>query len=493
MFDLGILLILMILIPVLVGIVFFFLELTVKNCFILMISTLALSALLGLWCIAQVWIGGPLVTPNKWILFDQLSAYSLLITIIVYSVISIYTLGYFREDIHDYHVTNKKISNFNGLWLISYAAMNGVLVANNIATMWVGIEAITLVTTFLICFHKTKTSLEAMWKYVLICSVGIALAFIGIIFISMSYQDINADDVLFWTFLRDKAVLLNPGFIKIGFIFILIGYGTKAGLAPMHNWLPDAHSQAPSPVSAMFSGLMLNTALYCIMRFLPIVNTVTNNSDWACSMMRLIGLISIIVAAIFISFQTDIKRLLAYSSVEHMGIIALALGLGKGGAFIALFHTFNHAIAKTLAFISAGRVIQDYKSQNINDIGPMLKTSPPWGLGLCIAMLALVGMAPFSIFMSKLMLFSLALDQKKWWALVIFIAGSATVFIIMLKQMIKMAWTYNKKDWVVNEVSFIDNALVYIFITISLVVGLWLPEEFADFIKQAAAIINNKD
>jgi hydrogenase-4 component F len=191
-----------------------------------------------------------------------------------------------------------------------------------------------------------------MWKYLLICSVGVGLAFMGTLVVAASATSLNvsAFDALLWTTLRDNASSLDPKALQLGFIFIVVGYGTKAGLAPMHNWLPDAHSQAPGPVSALFSGFMLNAALYCVMRYIPLVEGACGNSRWGLDLLVGFGLLSILVAAAFILFQRDVKRLLAYHSVEHMGIITLGLGLGGLGTFAALFHTLNHSLCKTGAF-----------------------------------------------------------------------------------------------------------------------------------------------
>ncbi|MEI8346727.1 MAG: proton-conducting transporter membrane subunit [Pseudomonadota bacterium] len=477
-------------IPLLVGLVFLFLDWSIVKNFSLMLSTVSVVTVLSAVALTLLFKHGPILrAANGWFVLDYLSAYHLMIMVLVYLVISIYTLGYFRGEIHEYQVTNRRLSQFNALWLLSFGSMLTVLLSNNIAIMWVGVEATTLFTTFLICFHKTKNSLEAMWKYILICSVGVALAFIGITFITMSSSDSMGNDILFWTYLMEKAEMLNPGFVKIGFIFIVVGYGTKAGLAPMHNWLPDAHGQAPSPVSAMFSGLMLNIALYGVSRFLPIVEISTGKIEWALSILRLIGLTSMVVAAAFIAYQKDLKRLLAYSSVEHMGIIAFALGMGKEGAFFALFHTFNHSFAKTLAFLSAGRLIQTYKTQNISEMNSILKISPLWGMGLVTAMLTLVGMAPFSIFVSKFYIAKIALGKEYWIGLAIFLISTATIFIVLLKNIIGMAWGRPKAEYLAPINSQAEYIIVGFIIFIVFTLGLWLPAPLAKFMGLASLMI----
>ncbi len=228
--------------------------------------------------------------------------------------------------------------------------------------------------------------------------------------------------------------------LKAGFLFLLVGYGTKAGLAPMHSWLPDAHSQAPSPVSALFSGFLLNSALYCILRYVSLVERATGHSGWSLRLLVVFGAVSIVVAAAFILFQHDLKRLLAYHSVEHMGIIALGMGLGGAGVLGALFHTLNHSLCKTVAFFSAGRLGQMYGTHDMDRIGGALRSAPVWGKGLLLSLLCLIGVAPFAIFMSELQIVSAAAAGGAWWTLGLFLFGVGVVFVGALKHAVSMSW-----------------------------------------------------
>ena len=298
------------------------------------------GSLLGCIAIVQTSRHGIITGFASWLYLDALSSFNLAVMIAVYVMSSAYAFVYFKEERRASHLSLRQARQFAGLWCGAFSSMTLALISNNLGIMWVGIEATTLLTAFLICIHSTRQSLEAMWKYLLICSVGVAFAFLGTLLAAASSRTVPGLDMhqaLLWTRLRDHATMLNPALIKAAFIFLVVGYGTKAGLAPMHNWLPDAHSQAPSPVSALFSGFMLNAALYCIMRYLPIVETATGHRGWATTLLAFLGVFSIGIGAAFIVFQHDVKRLLAYCSVEHIGIIALGLGLGGFGVFAALF------------------------------------------------------------------------------------------------------------------------------------------------------------
>ena len=318
--------------------------------------------------------------------------------------------------------------------------MNLVLVSNNLGVMWVGIEATTLLSAFLICIHPSPAALEATWKYLLMCSVGVALAFAGILLLAAASTSLSGQDTLLWTSLMNPSVTLNPMLVKVAFIFLVVGFGTKAGLAPLHSWLPDAHSQAPAPVSAMFSGFLLNTALYCILRCLPIVEAATGNAGWGREILVVLGILSILVAAAFIVGQHDVKRLLAYHSVEHLGIIAIGVGVGGLGVWAALLHTLNHSVCKTLSFFCAGLLGQKYGTHDMRRMTGVLRDSPVWGSGLIGSLLALIGVAPFALFLSEFLILKAALDGKAYVTAVLFLTGLAIVFIGAVGHAISMAW-----------------------------------------------------
>ena len=451
----------------------------------------SVAALGLLACNAVLLRGKILFAAADWLFLDALSAFHLFVMMIVFCLSSLYACIYFQQEFLQHHLTLKQVRQFTSLWCGALAAMTIVLLSNNLGIMWVGIEATTLITAFLICIHVSRPSLEAMWKYILICSVGVAFAFMGTLLAAASAKGVGlvSHQALLWTTLHTHAGSLNPILIKAAFIFLLVGYGTKAGLAPMHSWLPDAHSQAPAPVSAIFSGFMLNAALYCILRYVPIIETATGHTGWGLQFLVGFGLFSIIIAAAFILFQKDVKRLLAYHSIEHLGIIALGFGLGGLGTFAALFHTFNHSLCKTLSFFAAGRLGQVFGGHDMEKMSGSLSVSPVWGIGLFCSLLALIGMAPFALFMSEFQLIKAAVDRQAWVVLSLFLLGAGIVFVGALGHAIPLLWGTNQESHPPVKASLFDGFLVFAPLVVLLVLGLWMPEPLFTALTSAANII----
>jgi hydrogenase-4 component F len=371
--------------------------------------------------------------------------------------------------------------------------MTLVLLSNNLGIMWVGIEATTLLTAFLICLHRSRESLEATWKYILICSIGVAFAFMGTLLAAASARGLNLSphNAMLWTTLRENASLLDPKILKAAFVFLLVGYGTKAGLTPMHTWLPDAHSQAPAPVSALFSGFMLNAALYCVTRYVPIVEAATGRAGWSLHLLIGFGILSIMVSSAFILFQHDLKRLLAYSSVEHLGIIALGIGLGGLGTFAALFHTINHSVCKTLSFFAAGRLGQIYHTHDMSQMSGTVKVSRVWGVGMFGGLLALLGVAPFAIFISEFLILKAALDTRQFAAAILFLLGSSTVFVGALSHAIPLVLGDPKRAGARVRGRALEAGIVGFALLLLLVLGLTMPEYVTAAIEKSADVIRN--
>jgi len=453
-------------------------------------SSVLVIAGIDLWVVVTVFMKGPITSNGGWFRVDALSAYHLAIMMIVFLLSSFYAVSYFRNEPDDLRLNPGSARRFSALWHGALSAMTLVLISNNLGIMWVGVEATTLLTAFLICLHISAISLEATWKYLIVCSVGVAFAFMGVLLLAASAgSPVAGAPILQWTYLHGLARTLDPRLVKLSFIFLLVGYGTKAGIAPMHSWLPDAHSQAPAPVSAIFSGFMLNMALYCLMRHLPIVKIATGYSGWADNLLIFFGLFSILIAAVFILSQHDLKRLLAYHSVEHLGIILLGLGLGPLGIFAALFHTLNHSLCKTLGFFSAGRIGQIYASHDMRKITGTLRANPLWGGGLFGSILALIGVAPFAIFMSELIILKAAADAQKYLAIALFLLGAGAVFVGALRHAIDMAWGEKPEDIVSTSNNLIDRIIVIAPLAILLILGVWMPAGFRTVLELAAGIV----
>jgi len=458
----------------------------------LLVCGAAVTAVLAVaagFVIARVFAHGPIEGIGGWFHLDALSAFHMAVLMAVFLLCGCFAVVYFREEIASGAFSKKMALRYHALWFGSLAAMNLVLVTNNLGVMWVGVEATTLLTAFLICIHPSPAALEAMWKYLLMCSVGVAIAFAGILLLAAATTIGDLQNALLWTRLMDPSVVLNPTLVKVAFIFLVVGFGTKAGLAPLHSWLPDAHSQAPAPVSAMFSGILLNTALYAILRYLPLVERATGGTGWGREILVALGLVSVLVSAAFIIGQQDIKRLLAYSSVENMGIIALGIGLGGAGVFAALLHTLNNALCKSVAFCCAGRVGQIYNSLDMRRIKGMVHVSPLWGGGLLVGLLALVGAAPFALFLSEFLLVRAAWNAAAYWPLGLLLFGLGVVFIGVLRKVISMAWEPPESAPRNLAARRFEVWLVVVPLAVLLLLGLWLPSPLRSMLEQASVIL----
>jgi len=452
-------------------------------------GTVATGALMAALA-ALVPHGGAVTVPGGWLRVDSLSALHLVVMAIVFCLGALQAPGYFRHGIADGSFDRRTARRYAGLWFGSLAAMAAVLLSNNLGLMWVGIEATTLLTAFLICVTTTPGSLEAMWKYLLMCSVGVALAFTGTLLVAASAgrTGIHGTEALLWTSLAASARGLDVQLVKAGFVFIVIGYGTKAGLAPMHNWLPDAHSQAPAPVSAVFSGFLLNAALYCILRCLPVAEAATGDAGWARGILVAAGLVSILTAAAFVVVQRDLKRLLAYSSLEHIGIVTLGAGIGGVGAFAAMYHMVLHSIAKSTAFTGAGRLIEIFGGNDMKRIRGSLSAAPLWGTCLLVSLLALVGTAPFGLFFSEFMMLRAAFGAGSYAVGAAFLAGLSIVFIGVLRHAIPMAWAPGEKPANPHAPGIVEWLIVALPLAAILLSGLWMPSFVREAFAAAASV-----
>jgi hydrogenase-4 component F len=290
--------------------------------------------------------------------------------------------------------------------------------------------------------------------------------------------------------LKLHADQIDPQLMLFAFIFIVVGFGTKAGLAPMHTWLPDAHSQAPTPVSAVFSGVMLNCALFCVMRYLPITEAALGGDGQARAILLLFGFLSLLFAAIFIPIQNDIKRFLAYCSVEHMGIIVVGLGLGGIGTFAALLHTANHSLAKVLSFFSAGHISDHYGTRDMRLISAAVERVPLWGRAFFLSILVLIGVAPFSVFMSEFLIIKEAFFQGRYAVAGFFLFCVLAVFFGALKHVLNLS--FGGRDSAqprAGKPRVTDIVIVLGIMAALLLLGIWIPSPFAAFLKKAALVI----
>lgn len=364
------------------------------------------------------------------IYIDALGAFNILLIAIVGFTAALYSVGYMRYEVAEGFVKRSQLGRYYFFLHFFILTMLIVSSVDNLGLLWVGIELTTLVSALLVAFYGTQHALEAAWKYLIMGVVGIAFALLGIVFLYLSglhsLDEQQASSALQWTQLLGAAHNLNPHWVEIGFIFILIGFGTKAGLAPMHFWLPDAHSQAPAPVSAVLSGVLLNTALYGLFRIFAIADITLGGH--AGSYLVGFGLFSVCMTLPFIMVQHDLKRMLAFSSVEHMGIITLAVGLGgQLGMFGAFLHMMNHSLTKSLLFFAAGNVAQKYHTKYMHRIFGVIKAMPFTGVVFLTAAFAVAGAPPFSIFISEFTILMAGIQAGKMW-----VSGVFAVLIVMI-------------------------------------------------------------
>jgi len=487
-----ILILLQILIPV-AGIVSCMLISNISRILKVPVITSAFSLFVSVLLAVQFHFAGAHAIIRNNFLVDALSLYHLFLVNVIFCLSAVYATGYFRRQHEEGELTCGYVRRYAMLWQAFQSMLIIVLLSNNIGIMWIAIEATTIVSSFLIISENNSLSIEAMWKYLLICSVGIVIAFMGTVLTVSAAGNLPPEDsgYLFSQLIRYPE-LLDSKLMLFAFILLAIGFGTKAGFSPMHTWLPDAHSQAPTPVSAVFSGVMLNCALYCIMRYLPITEAALGMDGQAHSILLLFGFLSLFFAAVFIPVQHDIKRLLAYCSVEHMGIIAIGLGLGGLGTFAALLHTANHSISKVLAFFSAGYIGEHYGTRNMRRITDAVRQVPWWGGTFFISILVLVGVAPFSVFMSELFIVREAFFSGKYVLFGLFVFGTFAVFVNLLKQVLDVSFGKHETSGTIKmKVRFVDKIIIVAGIAVLLVLGLWIPSSLTDFLKQAAAIVEN--
>jgi len=428
---------------------------------------------------------------NGMLYVDQLSAVLLLVVAVLTFTAVLFSVSYMEQELMDGHISLKMLPRYYGLLNVFVFTMISVLVVGNLGLMWVAVEATTLASALLVAFYFNRSALEAAWKYVMVCTVGICLALLGTII--LYYAQVNAvgpeSPALDWVVLKNSSAGLDPAMAKLAFIFILIGYGTKAGLAPMHTWLPDAHSQAPSPVSGLLSGALLSCALYAIIRNMIVVQGAIG-SEFVQYLLIGFGMASILIAVPFILVQHDLKRLLAYSSVEHIGLITVGLGIGTPLAvYAALLHIVNHAAAKSMLFYLAGIITQQYHTKNIMRIRGLVSAAPMVGTLFIIAILTITGSPPFNIFISKFLLVWAAFAAGHWLLGALTLLLLSGVFAGMMYYCLRMAFGHTPRKLEFTPIGAPAMAAMFLSMGIIVVGGLYVPPWFHTILTQAAAIV----
>jgi hydrogenase-4 component F len=372
--------------------------------------------------------------PGPYLLVDDLNGTFIVLTSFVGFTTSIFSASYIGHELEIGKLTPPFVRFYHAMYQVLMFAMNLALVANNIGLMWVAIELATLTTVMMVGIYRTHEALEAAWKYFILGSVGIALALFGTILVYMAARPVIGEglDAMVWSVLVARAGAFDPALLDVAFVFLLLGYGTKIGLAPLHAWLPDAHAEGPTPISAVLSGLLLNVALYALLRFKMLL-AVNPAAIAPGPLMVTLGLVSLVFAAFMLYRRRDIKRMFAYSSIEHMGIITFAFGMGGPLAnFAGLLHMTMHSLTKSAIFFAVGHVAQVKGTQRIADIAGLTETHPVLGWTLILGVIAIAGLPPLGIFTSEFLVVSSTFARAPALALVLvfgMLVGLAALFL----------------------------------------------------------------
>ena len=445
------------------------------------------------------WAITPAPLLNDWLWLDEPGLLFLTITSVLFLACSIYAFGYLagqagkeQKDFEEGTLfMNTPEAIFCACLEAFLATMTLVTVSRHFGLLWVAMEATTLASAPLIYFHRHHRSLEATWKYLLICSVGIALALLGNFLMVVAASKPGAEGTaIVIDNLIENGASLNVPWLKAAFLLFLVGYGTKMGLAPLHTWLPDAHSESPSVISALLSGALLNCAFLAILRSYQVC-TAAGQGPFCRNLLVLFGLISIGWATIFILGQSDYKRLLAYSSVEHVGILALGVGIGAGATFGAMLHAVNHSLTKAMLFMVAGNILAAYKTKTATEVRGILTVLPITGVLWIAGLIAIFGMPPFGAFISEFTIVKAMIDQGRIGVAVTFLVLLALIFIGMTVTFLNMAQGRNERDLPVQDRT--ESALALVapmgLGALTLMLGLYVPPAVNALLKGAAATI----
>ena len=487
------LLMLLVLVPLLTGLVCWPLH---KRAVLERLNLLGfvIVAALAVWLGAEVLTHGTVEAFRGFLRIDALSALIVGLTAFVALVCGIYAVGYLREEERASKINTRLLHRYYVLTPIFVGTMMAVPLVNNLGLLWVAIESTTLASVLLVRFYNQKRSLEAAWKYIIIGSAGIALALFGTVLVYFAAVPVvgeHAENGFNWSVLVEAADKCQPAAMRLAFVMVLVGYGTKAGLVPMHTWKPDAYAEAPVPSAALLGAGFINCALYGIMRFYTLAAKCLGH-DYTGNLLVLFGVASILVAAPFVLVQRNFRRLLAYSSIDHAGIMVAALGFGgKLGALGAVLHMLFHAIAKPLMFFCAGNVQQHYGSPYFRNVTGAIRTLPWTGGLFLMATFAITGLPPFSLFQSEFTTLSAALAGGHMWAAGLFVAGIVTIFAGFIVHISKLSLgrpTHPDGSGCRTECPWKLSAMLLVAGPV-IVLGLVLPGPIYELAQRAATMI----
>ncbi|WP_314721908.1 hydrogenase 4 subunit F [Haemophilus pittmaniae] len=455
------------------------------------VTGLVLMVIFALQVIRGVLAQNTIEALNHWFYVDSLSAIFLGLIAIVGTLAGVYSIGYMNTELKEGHIDFKTFGRYHGFLHLFFFTMLLSVMTNNIILMWAAIEATTLSSAFLVGTYKQKTALEAAWKYIVICSVGVAFGLYGTILTFSGGANLLADagDAIFWSSLNSQAAGLNPMLMYIAFAFILVGFGTKCGLFPMHTWLPDAHSEAPSPVSAILSAVLLNCAMLIVLRYYILVSKAVG-SDYPQTLLLTFGLLSTGIASFFIIMQHDIKRKLAYHSIENMGLISFAFGLGGPiGAFAGLLHTITHSLAKALLFCASGNILLKYRSRDITQVSGLWVSMPITAVLFAGGALALGGMPPFGMFTSEFAIAVAGIYAGKTWLIILCLIFLTIALAGLTTMLLKTVLGKPKENIELGEINKSSVTVLAIYLLLLFMMGVYIADPILELLKNGVGIV----
>lgn len=423
---------------------------------------------------------------------DGLTSFFLINIGLIFALVLVYSFGYVP------HIPEGRFSSprwFYGLVFLFLFTMLAAYLSANLGMMWIFVEGTTLASALLVGFYNTEGAVEAGWKYLIVCTVGIAFALFGTIVLYMAAVrgGVNPHFALDWATLMSAAPNLGraPELFKLAFVFVAVGYGTKIGFVPMHSWLPDAHAEAPSPISALLSAVLLNCAMYALLR-IDAVTSRAIGAGFSHTLLLLFGGLSVVVAAFLMLVQRDLKRLLAYSSVEHMGIVGIGIGLGGVlGTYGALLHIFNHSIAKTFLFFTAGNVRENFGTLRMDRIQGMARALPWTGTALIVGMLAIVGMPPFGLFVSEFAILTQAFSQGRYFTATLMLIAISVVFGALLYHFQRMLVGHSESAPAKPRLLASEIAPMSVCAGSLLALGIGIPQALNQLLRGAIGVLQS--
>lgn len=445
--------------------------------------TLLAAARLTLRVVAE----GPVFALGHWLFVDPLNVFLVSLTALVGCTTALFSRPYMRVERDHGKMTGPRLRLYHSMYQLFMFGMLLALLVNNIGILWVALEGATLATVLLVSVYRTPASLEAAWKYFILCGVGIALALFGTILLYLAAHRVlgSHPDALLWTQLHAVRGQLEPDIMALALAFLLVGYGTKMGLAPLHNWLPDAHAEGPTPISAVLSGLLLNVALYAVLRIKVLADGTLHNGLPGRLLVGF-GLLSVLVAAFSLARQKDVKRLFSYSSIEHMGLMTFAFGLGGPlASYAGLLHMTVHSLVKSAIFFAVGHAAQNAGSQLMSDIRGLLRVSPTVGWALLLGALAILGMPPFGVFASEFLILNTAMASLPWAAPVLLLA-LGVAFAAIVGHVLPMVFGESSMRALPHAPALLP---VVLHLGLALMLGLYIPAYLDGWYRQAASLI----